>query len=338
MRRNNDHHTDRHVLGPVRAALAAVAALTLLAACGSGGDTSDAPAQEGLTTVNLAIQPNADIGAVWVGDQAGIFEKHGFALEFAPVATGGSSAVAQLLNGQVDVAAGSIGGIIAAVSQGVPVQAITGYSVDYNKNGQTGHSLIVPAGGSITSPKDLKGKTVGVNTLKSNWEIELKESIAKDGGDPNDVKVVAVPFADQPTALEQGRVDAIIAVQPFASQLSSKGFTSLGDPMTIALDNPAGTSGYMFAAKKYLADNPKFLAKWQAAIEESSQYANDNQDVARKTIAEKTGVPIEVLQKSPIPVFSGRIDPKIVQTWSELHKKYGVVDSAPSADDIIATH
>lgn len=331
------HRNPRRALRRATAA-AILAMLGLVTACSSDAGAPEQSVAEGeLTTVRIASQPNADQGALFLGEEEGIFEKYGFALEYPPVAAAGSGATAQLLNGQVDINIGSIGAVIAAVAQGIPVRAISAYSIDFEKDGQTGHSLIVPEGSDVSTPKDLEGKTVGANSLQSNWEVEVRETVAKDGGDPSLVNMVAVPFADQAAAIRQGRIDAIVTVQPFASQLLGEGYVSLGDPMTIALDNPEGSSGYMMAAQKFLDDNLGFLEKWQAAVDEASEFANENPDLTRQAIAEKTGVSLDVLEAAPLPLFSGKLDPEGVQAWSDLFAKYGIVDAAPSADDIIAT-
>jgi NitT/TauT family transport system substrate-binding protein len=322
--------------------LAVATFAVVLTACssssGGGAGAGNTKSSGGLMDVKLALQPVADFGALWLGDQEGIFAKHGFKLSFPSVATAGPASVAQLLNGQIDVAAGSICNVIAAVAKSVPIRALGPFSVDYDKNGQTLHSLIVSAGSSIHSAKDLEGKTVGVNTLKDSWESEVRETIDKAGGDASKVKLVQIPFADQVSALKQGRVNAIDILQPFASQLlSTPDYRSLGDPMTVALGVPDGSSGAIFAAKSFLDKHPTFVSQWRAAMQEASTYANAHPDEARKVIAAKTGLPLATVNKSPLPQYSGTPDPATIATWSKLLVKFDIIKSAPSVDDITAS-
>ena len=88
-------------------------------------------------------------------------------------------------------------------------------------NGESPQSFtsywVVKEDSPIRSVKELKGKTVAVNTIGSQMHAFGRIWLKLNGLDPDhDVRFAEIPFPLAETALRQGRVDAIVLVQPFA--------------------------------------------------------------------------------------------------------------------------
>ena len=127
---------------------------------------------------------------------------------------------------------------------------------------------------------------MAVNSLQGNWEVSLKEAIEKDGGDPSKVKLVAIPFPDQVTALKSGRVDAISTLQPFIAQMTSQGYKSIGDPQAIGFGGKTDSVvDVMFVGKKWAADHDAELKGFTAAMHEGNAWCNAHPDEVRKEIS-----------------------------------------------------
>ncbi len=76
----------------------------------------------------------------------------------------------------------------------------------------------------IRTVKDLKGKTVAVNTIGSQLDAFTRIWLKQNGLDPkHDVNIAEVPFPLSEAALRQRRVDAIVLVQPFATRAEKTG-------------------------------------------------------------------------------------------------------------------
>jgi NitT/TauT family transport system substrate-binding protein len=332
--------TTRFRLGTAAALLGAT--LTV-AACGGGdnsGSTSNAASSSGSSgskkaTVTIAFTPSSAGVCFKVSDERGLFAKRGITIKYGTAAPTGAAQIAQILNGQITAGQGAYTGVITAVSQGLPVMITNAMDQDYDQNGQTAFAAVVGKKSGVTAFKQLAGKSVAVNSLKGNWEVSLREAVAQDGGDPSKVKVVAVPFADQVTALKSGRVDAIFTLQPFIAQLTSQGFKSIGDPQAIGFGGKQDSVvDVTFMAKKYVEANPDTVKNFVAALQEGTVWCNAHKAEMKKAIARITKAPKQVVDATPNPVYTTKLGPTTTDDWSKLLVKYGIIKKAPPKDQV----
>ena len=174
--------------------------------------------------------------------------KHGVKVNLKQGASSAAQQYPQLLHGQVDVALGTGRRRDRGSGAEHPCPGrVRRYHGLRRLQGKPNVQAIVGKNSSVRRFKDLEGKTVGVNSLKGNWEVALLEAVKLDGGDPTKVKRVAIAFPDQLAALRQGRVHAVSTFQPFAAQMEAAGFKYNGDPQADALNdqNAASTVAYM---------------------------------------------------------------------------------------------
>ncbi len=327
-------------MGSRRRVFAVVVASTAVAAgvagCGSNGDVSTTQGTAGqLMTASVGYLPIADEAVVKIGDAHGIFEKHGLKLTYGNTAPTGTGVIAQLLNGQIDIGLFAFTSVMTAANSKIPIKVISGMSEDYKLNGATGIATLVPAESSITSFKQLAGKTVGVNSLQGVWEIITREAIAKAGGNPSEAKLVAIPFADQVAALQAGRVDAITSSQPFIGQLLAKGYKNLGDPQAIATDNQAPVIVAASMSAEKLTKDPQMAKAWVAGLSEAAKYANAHPDEVRKMIISETKASADVINSSPVPQYSAALSPQTVDAFNKLLVKYGIMKSDVPRDEVM---
>ena len=302
---------------------------------GSAASTSSSSSGKKDATITLAFTPSSPGVCFKVSDERGLFKKQGITIKYGTAAPTGAAQIAQILNGQITAGQGAYTGVIAAVGNNLPVVITNAQDEDYDKDGQTAFATVVGKDSGITSFKQLEGKSVAVNSLQGNWEVSLKEAVAQDGGDPSKVKLVAVPFADQVTALKSGRVDAISTLQPFIAQLTAQGFKSIGDPQAIGFGGKKDSVvNVTFMAKKYVEANPDVVKGFVAALTEGNEWCNAHPDEMKKAIARITKAPQEVVDATPIPVYNSNLGPTTTDDWSKLMVKYGILKKAPAADQV----
>ena len=331
--------SSRFRLGTAASLLAIV--LTV-AACGSDDSSSGSAASTSSSssgtkdaTITLAFTPSSPGVCFKVSDERGLFKKQGITIKYGTAAPTGAAQIAQILNGQITAGQGAYTGVIAAVGNNLPVVITNAQDEDYDKDGQTAFATVVGKDSGITSFKQLEGKSVAVNSLQGNWEVSLKEAVAQDGADPSKVKLVAVPFADQVTALKSGRVDAISTLQPFIAQLTAQGFKSIGDPQAIGFGGKKDSVvNVTFMAKKYVEANPDVVKGFVAALTEGNEWCNAHPDEMKKAIARITKAPQEVVNATPIPVYNSNLGPTTTDDWSKLMVKYGILKKAPATDQV----
>jgi NitT/TauT family transport system substrate-binding protein len=318
-----------------------LAALLAFAACGGdddGGSSGGAGTAAGsgeLREVKVALVPLGGTMAIVLGEQKGIFEKHGVRLKHVTPAPTGAGQIPQLLNGQANVGLGALTSVITASSKNLPVQAVAAFSKDFERDGDTDVALVIPGDSDVKGYGDLEGKTVAVNSLQGSWEVSVREAVAKDGGDPKKVKLVAIPFADQAAAMRQKRVDGVMTLQPFVSSFLQQGYRSLGDPQAEAMGDADNVANVAFMAKSFLAKQPEAAKGFVAGLKEASEYANAHPDEIRKLTISETGVPADLVNKAPVPDFSAVIPPADIERWSELLVKYGILKAAVPVERVL---
>jgi putative hydroxymethylpyrimidine transport system substrate-binding protein len=181
------------------AALAAVAAVAL-AACGEKSE-STAPAAHEPVRLMLDYFPNADHAGIYAAEGTGAFGRAG--LDVAVQTPSDPSAPLKLLAaGRVDLAISYEPELLLARDQGQRLVAV-GALVQKPLT-----SLMSVGRGAITSPKQLKGKTVGTAGIPYQ-SAYLKAILGQAGVDPASVKEVNVGFNLVPAMLSR-KVDATL--------------------------------------------------------------------------------------------------------------------------------
>ncbi len=326
----------RFRLGAVSALVGMLVTVTACGGAGSStGNASGGSSGGQDAKITFAITPASTSACVQLTGERGVFKSHGLDVAYIPAPPNSAAQIAQILSGQITAGLGAYTSVIAAVSNNLPIVATNGQDQDFEKDGQTAFATIVSPNSGITSFKQLEGKTVAVNSLQGTWEVTLREAVAQAGGDPSKVKLVAIPFPSQATALKSGRVDAISTLQPLIAQITAEGYRSLGDAQAIALGKKNNTTAVTFMAKKFVEANPDVVNRFQAGLQEGNAWCNSHPADMVKAIARITKVPEAVVAKAPVPVFEAKVDLAEAKAWSELLVKYGILKQAPPVEQIL---
>lgn len=137
-----------------------------------------------LDTLKLAIgqRGNWENSPAELGQQAGIFAKHGLKLDIL-YTQGGGETMQAVISGSVDIGVGvGTSGILSAFSKGAPVRAIA--------NSTTGANDLywyVPAASDVKSMKDAGGKTIAFSSNGSSTNTMVLGLIQEFGVDAEPV-------------------------------------------------------------------------------------------------------------------------------------------------------
>ena len=101
-------------------------------------------------------------------------------------------------------------------------------------------------------------------------------------------------------------------------------------------DSPPWVSGACGSQPLYGRYHPTF-ADFQAAIQESLQYANDNPDEVRRIITTYTQIAPEVAEQMALPAFPQEINVESMETVAELMQEYGITTEPADVDALLAT-
>ncbi|MER6226559.1 ABC transporter substrate-binding protein [Streptomyces sp900105755] len=320
----------------MRRLLAGLAAGTFLlatAACGSsGGSSSTAGSSGGTTTVKVGIIPIVDVAPLYLGQKEGFFSKRGLKLS-TTLAQGGAAIVPGVTSGQFQFGFSNVTSLMIAQSSGVPVQAIANGVASTGVAGKDFGGLVVKKGSSITSPKQLEGKKVAVNTLKNINETAVRESVRKAGGDPDKVDFVELAFDQMPAALDKGQIDAAMAVEPALATMQLQGATEIASPLVDVAQNL--TVAMYFTSTSYAQKNPAVVKKFQEAVAESLSYADAHPDEVRQIVTTYTKTPADVLAKVTLPKWPAEANRASIETLEKLSEQDGLFKAAPDLDKLL---
>lgn len=305
-------------------ALGAVATVIVLAAAtGCGSDSTEVPSGEGgLQAVTVGIIPIVDVAPLYLGDEQGFFEDHGIDLSLES-GQGGAAIVPGVVSGQFQFGFSNVTSLMVARDQGLPLKVVapgnssTGEDPDFS-------AVVVKGDSPIQSAKDLAGKTVAVNTLKNVGDTTIRESIRKDGGNPDDVEFVELAFPDMPAAVANGQVDAAWVVEPFVAICKSEGDRVVAWNLVDTAEDLM-IAGY-FTSEELAESDPDLVENFTAAVEESLEYADSHPDEVRDIVQTYTEIDDELIAQVTLPKWSSTINEESTQKLADLAEQDGLLE------------
>ncbi|MFE5917459.1 ABC transporter substrate-binding protein [Streptomyces sp. NPDC056468] len=316
------------------AGLTAGALLLVATACGSSDDGSpDAGASSGgVTTVKLGVIPIVDVAPLYLGQQKGLFEKHGLKLEFT-AAQGGAAIVPGVASGQFQFGFSNVTSLMVAQSNGVPVKAVANGIASTGVRGKDFNGLMVKKDSPVKSAKELEGKKVAINTLKNINETAVRQAVREAGGDPDKVNLVEMPFDQMPAALDQGQIDAACVVEPATATIRSQGGREIASPLIDVA--PELTVAMYFTSTQYAQQNPDVVKKFQEATAESLAYAEAHPDEARQIVTTYTKIPASVLDQVILPKWPAEPNRSSIEALMKLGEEDGLFKKTPDLDALL---
>ena len=277
-------------------------ALVLACACG----VSAARAQDALKLA-AGQRGNWDTTVAEVGQQAGIFKKHGLKLEILWTQGAGETQQA-VISGSVDIGvAPGIMGVLSAFSKGAPVRVIGAETT-----GASDLYWYVPANSPIKSLKDTEGKTIAYSTNGSSThgivtafmkQYDLKAKPTATGGP-----------APTLTQVMSGQIDIGWSAPPFGLKELDEGKIRI-----IASGNDAAafkgqTVRLLITNVQTLQTRKDAVLRFMKAYRETIDWLYSSDPAALKTYADFVGIPVAMAKRTRDDFFpKASIDPdKIV--------------------------
>jgi NitT/TauT family transport system substrate-binding protein len=317
-----------------KAAAAAVVLLSL-AACGEGsvsGANGLEADESGLTTLKIGFVPAASAGALQLGMEKGIFEKHGFKLELTQ-GTGGAALLPAVTAGSLDVALGHPISVLTAQDKGLEMKIVAGYGYSPEDRPDS-NGVVTLQGSGIETPLDLAGKTVSVNTINGPGDLTIKETISKKGGNPDDTKFTEMPFQDAQAQLERGNADAIWLSEPFLTNAINAGHHLVTSPYAEAV--PQQSTQLVFTSEKWAEENADVIEKLRPALDEVLDYATENEEELREVLPDFIKMDKATADKVIIEDLDSEVRTDPLQRFADLMAKYGYTESTVNVSQMVA--
>jgi len=146
----------------------------------------------------------------------------------------------------------------------------------------------------IKEVQQLKGKKLGVATIKGTDQLVAEEMLQSKGFNPSQLQAVAI--GDGPVrmqALVSGAVDAISVAPPHDLMLRKMGYPALAGPPEVGLP-----SAGMLTSDRLIKENPLLVKRTLKALLRSHHYILDNRQDTIQTLIKWLPQPVDIAEHS----------------------------------------
>jgi NitT/TauT family transport system substrate-binding protein len=314
-----------------RSLLVASAALLVAAACNSpAASPSPSASASGVlekTTLTVGNLRVLAISSPYLVQDLGYFAAEGLTVNFVDT-TGGAAGIAAMEGGSLDMSSSPYFATMQARERGLDlVTLMTSQAYPANPPHEAG-TIARADDNSIKTFKDLEGKTVATDNLKStNW-MATAYAVKKAGGDYNKVKWVELPAAQQVDALMAKQVDATQTNDPFKSTAVASGKAKvIGYPYNEIAPNL--DIGSFVVLRKFAQANPNTVKAFVRAMKRGNQWITDNPDEAHRKMAAAAKVDPASLAGVSWGVYPQKANLAALKTFGQAAVDFGFLKTAP---------
>jgi NitT/TauT family transport system substrate-binding protein len=242
----------------------------------------------------------------------------------------GAAILAAVASGAVDVGFSNLISIAVAYKHNVPVTLLAPGSL-YTASIPTS-VLMVPKDSPAKTARDLNGKTLAVNGLKTITQYAPELWIDKNGGDSTTVKFVEMTFPQIVEALGTNRIDAAIVADPFiaqakpAARILADAYDAIGSRYII---------GCWFTTTQWAAAHPALAGRFAQAIARTALWANTHKPQSGQILAKYSKMDPAVAATMLRVDYAPRFVKSDMQPVIDLVARYGGLSASFPADELI---
>ena len=232
---------------------------------------------------------------LWIAKDAGLFEKYGLNVNLVVIAAG-TAAIGALASGDVEILGAPGSTTMVSAARGLPLVIIGTFGPSAWK---------LAAHPSITSVRELRGKTVGISRPGTTIEFATRRALVKLGFTPGkDVQILATGLAESNKRIMvmlQGKIDATL-VSPdnlFEAEQRNLKLSVLSDLQDLGIYTSASD---LSAKRDFLRNQRQRARAFMMAYCEAIWLGKADKNVAlasfRKHMREQDPRRLETLHKS----------------------------------------
>jgi NitT/TauT family transport system substrate-binding protein len=265
--------------------------------------------------------------------QAGLFKKAGLNVEVVKLQNGAAVAAA-VAGGSAEMGKGSALTAIQAHAKGLPFTVTTNLA-DYSSD-TPDTAMLVANGSPIASVKDLPGKTIGLIGLQDFNSLSIYTWLAANGVDANSVKFVEIPNSASLAALETGRIDATLVLEPtYSRAVGMQKFRVLGSPWTAV--GKRFSEAVIFANTSWVATHADAVAKFNRVVRDAAVYVAAHEQETKPLAAEFAGFDAATLSDFHPPARAVSMSAAELQPVIDAAAKFKMIPAAFPARDLICS-
>ncbi len=296
-----------------------------------------------LITLNVGTV-TADAGAnIFYAHDLGLFAEHGLDVvmhrmpgERDRCHTG--AAMTQILSqavttGGLDIGLANVVTVALARAEGVPLRFLASAATIFPGARQF-DEVMVAKDSPLEPGPSMNGATCTINRLHNLQEVCAIEWLNLHGGDGSSLKFVECSFNTMGEALQDGRADVLFTSEPFGTRnlpfarVIGNAFEGIGDRFALL--------GW-FATETWLAANADAAARFAAAMNAASAWANTHQFESAEMLAARPGtlVTAEFARTMNRVKYGTALEPAMFSPLLDLAVKYGLMAAPIAPEDLI---
>jgi NitT/TauT family transport system substrate-binding protein len=277
-----------------------------------------------VTAIEGSLQP-------WFANELGLFAKAGLNVDLQGF-NSGNAAAAAILGGALDIASTTPLTLASAYVRNVPFVTIAGGYLNTPRSPVV--IVVVPKNSPVRGAKDLVGKTVGLNTLRTISELALDAWLAKHNVDIASVKAIELPFAQLVPALARGAIDAALPGEPIVSAGVRAGeIRVLDDPM--AAIGRRYLASLWFTTTAFRRQNPDAVRRFAGVMYQTARWANTHNAESIPLVAKYTKFKLEDIAGMARADFAEQLRFSELQPTMDAALKFGFIPHAIRAEELV---
>jgi NitT/TauT family transport system substrate-binding protein len=284
------------------------------------------------STIRIATIPTENAAGPYYASDMGFFAKAGLDVEIQSLASAAAVAAA-VSSGAVDVGYNAVDVLASIHQKNIPLVVLAPGGEYLSTANFKIAAMVVPAGSTARLAKDLNGKIVASNGLRSFGEAAARVWIDANGGDSTTCKYVEIPFPTMPAALDAGRIDAALITEPFltvaakTARVLGYGYDGISKHFLV---------GAWVATPQWASAHPDLVKRFQAVMHDTAVWANANQAKTGDILAKDLKFDPALVATMVRARYTEQLTPALMQPLIDISAKFNSFKSFP-AQDLIYT-
>jgi NitT/TauT family transport system substrate-binding protein len=230
------------------------------------------PASQAAAPIRMGYLGVSSDAGIFIALDKGYFKEQGLDLALERFGVGADQ-MALLGSGRLDIASGAPSPtLFNAIARGLPVAVVAdkgSLRTGFGFNVLVVRKALVDAG-QFKTLSDLRGRVLGSASPASIVNFEIYLALKKGGLTPKDATIEYVEFVDQPAAMANGKIDAAVMVEPFATATESRGIGKIVLPLDQLLPN--FQTAVIYYNTQWARGHPEDARNWMIAYVKALRY------------------------------------------------------------------
>jgi NitT/TauT family transport system substrate-binding protein len=281
------------------------------------------------TELRIATLPVDPAACAYYGKALGFFQAVGLDPQIQVIQSG-AAIVTALVAGSIDIGWSSPVSVATAHLRGLPIEFVAPGGL-YVRGHQTA-GVVVTDDSPLRTARDLEGKILAVDTLRTAGEFASKLWMAQNGADPTKLSVVEVPFPAMGAALAQSRIDAAFSAEPFITESKTRlrffadAFSAVG---------PRFYVGAWVSTQQWADAHRDLIEKFNAVVSKAATWANDHHRESAVILSNYSGIDLATTQKMSRVIYGTRLLASDIQPPIDLALRTGLLKAPVRAEDVM---